>query len=178
MDEVILEGHGLIKTDGFVVCQTNDFSEDEYIEKLGLIFTDTDLISLFYLTNQGLIGSYGSIPQNEVSTSTPTVEYSPDDLMFWGFQGRVSTTGQLTALSTIAYDTACMQKFIDSIPADDFRWSEEIAYPLDDFVPPEETDTPDEEIPEPEEPETDPNEFQEDEDDGGVVVDTSEDDKE
>ena len=48
VDEIIMVDHGLVKADGFVTCQTNDFKENEYIAKLGLIFTTTDLISFVY----------------------------------------------------------------------------------------------------------------------------------
>lgn len=98
--------------------------------------------------------------------------------MFYGFQGRVSTTGQLTALSTIAYDAVCLNKFRSSVSEADFRWSADLPYPLDKpEEPEEETEEPtDDDTGEPEEPEEEQeiDDEQEEEVDGGAIVDTEE----
>ena len=41
--------------------------------------------------------------------------------MFYGFVGRLSTTGQLSGLGMIGYDVKCVKKFKDEL-GDDFIW--------------------------------------------------------
>ena len=49
------------------------------------------------------------------------IEYSPEEVTFFGFKGRVSETGQLSGLSLIGYVTSCVNGFKEEL-GDDFIW--------------------------------------------------------
>lgn len=91
----------------------------EYIAFTGLAYTDDDLILYFYSTNEGNTNTYGkSTTKTKLS---PIVEYSPQEVTFFGFKSRISTTGQLSGLSLIGYVTSCVNKFKQQL-GDDFVW--------------------------------------------------------
>ena len=49
------------------------------------------------------------------------IEYSPDEVTFFGYKGRVSTTGQLSGLALIGYVTSCVDKFKQEL-GNEFVW--------------------------------------------------------
>ena len=63
----------------------------EYIAFSGLSYDEDDLVQYFYSTSDGNTNAYGKGTQQTVSP--PVIEYSPEEVTFFGFKGRVNETG-------------------------------------------------------------------------------------
>ena len=120
-NEFSMEKHGLTDENEIVSCQYNDFLEGEYMTGMGFGYTNKDLIQLVFKTNKGQLAAYGG--QSPYIVQTPLITFDEDDVKFFGFNSRSGSTGQLTALSMIVYEAACMNEFIEDL-GDEFDWTE------------------------------------------------------
>ena len=118
-DEVFLESHGFVEDSAIVYCQTIDLLGGEYIAFSGLSYTENDLVQYFYSTNEGNTNAYGQGTKSTISADV--IQYSPDEITFFGYKGRISSSGQLSGLSLIGYDTSCVEQFKQEL-GDDFVW--------------------------------------------------------
>ena len=72
---------------GIVKCDTRVLADGVYISGLGFGFTSTDLITLVYRTSDNVTKSFGT-PVAGIA-NTPAVSFSPDNINFFGLNGRV-----------------------------------------------------------------------------------------
>ena len=88
---------------------------------MGFGYTSKDLIQLVFKTNKGQLSAYGGASTSIIQT--PLIAFKEDGVRLFGFNSRMGPTGQLTALSMIAYEASCMEKFTKEL-GDDFEWTE------------------------------------------------------
>ena len=88
---MFLQSHGFVEDSDLVYCQTIDLLKGEYVAFSGLGYNENDLVQYFYSTNEGNTNGYGK--SSKTSIYPPVIEYRPEEVMFFGFKGRISTTG-------------------------------------------------------------------------------------
>ncbi len=121
MNEMRMEPHGLTNDNQIVACQIVDLVEGEYLSGIGFGFTSTDLIQFIYKSSFKQTLAYGGV--SEKTLQTPMATFDKNDIEFFGFNSRSGPGGQLTALSVIAYESSCMDKFKEE-QGENFTWTE------------------------------------------------------
>ena len=89
LEEVPLESHGIVDEGiaSIVMCDVQELRDGEYISELEFGYTSEDLVTLTYRINSKRNRfAYGEL--SETTLQTRPVTFSPDSIMFYGFNGR------------------------------------------------------------------------------------------
>ena len=113
LEEVPLDSHGIVDegVSRVVRCDERELGKGEYISKLDFGFTTEDLVTLAYQISGDGIPSEATFGEKGLDTlQTRPVTFSPNGIMFFGFNGRTSeSNGQLRGLGIIGYDALCVE---------------------------------------------------------------------